>query len=244
MAIYKRGSIYWYEFEFNGSRIRESAKTTSKTIARDAERVRRRELELGINGLAKRERPPLFPAAAKDWLAAKVPTLSPLGARYYRQYIGKLSAYFQNRLISDITADDVGELQHKRKAEGLSGRHINAEVGTLRAILRYCGRWGYISGRVRMLPQRSNVGQALGRDQEQKLLSAIGESRSPSLYPFFVLSLDAGLRPSETRALRRSNLHLSWRDGAIEQGEIVVGASKTDAGTGRVIPLTSAPGPR
>jgi integrase len=205
-------------------------------VARDAERARRRELELGINGLAKRERP-LFPVAAKDWLATKE-ALSPLGLRYYRQYIAKLSGYFGNRLISDITAEDVSQLQRKRKAERLSGRHINAEVGTLRAILRYYGRWAFISGRVAMLPQRSDAGRAFSRQDEARFLETIGQSRSPSLYPFFVLSLDAGLRPSETRALRLFNLRLIWRDGAIEEGEITVGQSKTEAGSGRVVPLT------
>jgi integrase len=236
MSVYKRGSTWWFKFHFEGQVIRESARTRSKTVARDAERARRRELEIAINGLSKRERP-LFPAAAKDWLATKA-ALSPLGVRYYRQYIAKLSRYFGNRLISDITADDVAELQRRRKAEQLSGRHINAEIGTLRAILRYYGRWAFISGRVTMLPQRSDAGRALSHEDETRFLEAIGKSRSPSLYPFFVLSLDAGLRPCETRALRLSNLRLIWRDGAIAEGEITVGRSKTDAGTGRVIPLT------
>jgi hypothetical protein len=50
MAIYRRGGIWWFEFSFQGQRIRESAMTSSKTIAREAERARRRELELGIMG--------------------------------------------------------------------------------------------------------------------------------------------------------------------------------------------------
>lgn len=61
---------------------------------------------------------------------------------------------------------------------------------------------------------------------------AIGESGWPSLYPLFVLSLDAGLRPSETRELRRANLHLVWRAGTIVDGENLVGRSKTDTGNG------------
>ena len=234
MSVYKRGETYWYEFVFNGSRVRESAKTNSKAVAREAERARRRDLELGVNGLSRRERP-LFPAAAKEWLEVKLPTLSSLGLRYYRQYVAKLSRHFGNQLISDIGADDVAELQRRRKAIGLSGRQINAEIGTLRAILRHYGYWGNISGRIRMLPQRSDTGRALGRDEEGKLLEAIAQSRSLALYPFFVLSLDAGLRPSETRALRHSNLQLKWRQDAIEAGEIIVGRSKTEAGTGRVV---------
>lgn len=236
MSVYKRGEVYWYKFRIAGQQIRESAHTGSKTVARDAERARRRELELGVNGIAKRERP-LFPTAAKDWFASKS-NLSALGARYYRQYIAKLSRYFGNRLITDITAGDIAELQQRRRREGLSGRQVNAEVGTLRAILRYYGRWAHVSGRVAMLPQRSDVGRALGQDEESRLLEAIGQSRSPSLYPLFVLSLDAGLRPSETRSLRLSNLRLNWRDGVISDGEIIVGSSKTEAGAGRVVPLT------
>jgi integrase len=236
MGVYKRGGIYWFEFVFNGSRIRQSANTSSKTIAKQAEQQRRRELEMGINGLNKPERP-LFQLAAKEWFAAKS-AFSPAGIRYYRQYVRKLSRHFGNTLVSDISADDLAALQRKRKAEGLSGRQINAEIGTLRAILRYYGRWAHISGRVTMLPQRSDVGRALTREEEARLLQAIGESRSVALYPFFVLSLDAGLRPSETRALRRSNLRLNWKSGTIVEGEVTVGLSKTEAGSGRIVPLT------
>ena len=236
MSVYKRGQTYWYKFLFEGQLIRESAKTDSKRIAMEAERARRRGLELGVNGLAKRERP-LFPAATKAWLTKKT-NLTPLGARYYRQYIAKLTKYFGNRLLSDISAEDVSDLQNKRKGEGLSGRQINAEVGTLRAILRYYGQWPHISGRVTMLPERSDAGRALSGEDEERLLNWMRASRSPSLYPFFVLSIDAGLRPSETRSLRRSNLRLTWRDGAIADGEVTVGRSKTEAGEGRFIPLT------
>lgn len=38
MAIYKRGGVYWYEFVYAGQRIRESAKTSKKTIAIEAEK--------------------------------------------------------------------------------------------------------------------------------------------------------------------------------------------------------------
>ncbi len=240
MGVYKRGDTYWYKFRFDGQIIRESARTNSKTIAREAERTRRRELEVGVNGLSRRERP-LFATAAKDWLARKT-NLTPLGVRYYRQYIAKLSEFLGKRLISDITAEDVADLQSKRKSQRLSGRHINAEVGTLRAILRYYGRWAYISGRVTMLPQRSDAGRSLTQNEEARLLEAIGHSRSPSLYPFFTLSIDAGLRPSETRALRRSNLRLSCHGGSISAGEIIVGRSKSEAGEGRAIPRVAIAG--
>jgi hypothetical protein len=36
MAAYKRGGTWWYEFIFAGKRVRESAKTSRKTIALEA----------------------------------------------------------------------------------------------------------------------------------------------------------------------------------------------------------------
>jgi integrase len=237
MSIYKRGGVWWYKFRFEGQVIRESAKTASKTVAKDAERARRRQLEISVNGIVKRERMPLFSLAAKEWFDSKT-ALTPLGRAYYRQYLGKLNREFGGRLVSDITADDVAALQRKRQGEGLSGRQINCEVATLRAILNHYGLWAGICHRVKMLRERSDTGRALSVEDERKLLDAITESPSPSVYPFFILSLDAGLRPSETRALRRRDLHLVWSQGAIAEGEIIVGRSKTDAGTGRVIPLT------
>lgn len=51
MALFKRGEVWWYEFIFAGRRIRESAKTSRKTIAIQAERGRRLELEKTLAGL-------------------------------------------------------------------------------------------------------------------------------------------------------------------------------------------------
>jgi integrase len=82
-------------------------------------------------------------------------------------------------------------------------------------------------------------GRSHGYDHPERRLEAIGQSASPCLLPFFLFSLDAGLRPSETRSLRQSDLNLTWLDGNISQGEVIVPKSKTDAGEGRAIPLTA-----
>ena len=71
MSLYKRGDVWWYKFWFNGQLIRESSKSESKTLAKDAERARRRELEQAYNRIPKRERMPLFSHAAELWLRAR-----------------------------------------------------------------------------------------------------------------------------------------------------------------------------
>ena len=239
MAVYKRGNVWWYKFKFNGQDIRDSAKTSDKTLAREAERARRRELERSFNRIPKRERMPLFAVAAEQWLATKSPR-SEHTVFHYRQYVDSLSAIFGKRLVCDVSADDIAELQARREKDGLSGRTSNAELGVLRQILKRHRLWNALaeSGAVKFKSERRDVGRSIGRDDEAKLLDAIRQSRSPALLPLFVMAIDTGLRASELRHLRRRDLHLTWANGFIESGTVVVSRSKTEGGTGRMVPLT------
>lgn len=88
------------------------------------------------------------------------------------------------------------------------------------------------------LPERHNAGRALSPEDQAKLITAAGESRSPALFPLFLLSLDTGMRAGEVRAMRLRDLHLTWDERQITSGEVIVPKSKTAAGTGRLIPLS------
>src|SRR5215470_7439827 len=59
MSLYPRGGVWWYHFRFAGQHIQESTKSKSKTVARDAERSRRRQLEESWNQIRRRQLPPL-----------------------------------------------------------------------------------------------------------------------------------------------------------------------------------------
>jgi integrase len=236
MSVYKRGQTYWYEFIFNGSRIRESAKTDSKRIATEAERARRRDLELGVNRLAKREPMPLFKAAAERWLSS-LSGLAGKSLASYRQYVRSLSAEFGDRLVCDIDYDAIVRLQRKRLGEGKSPRTVNYEIHALRLILKHFNLWWPLADRVRMLKGERRPGQALSREEEGRLLDAIRAGGSPALEPLFMVSIDSGLRASEMRNLRRSDVSITASGEGFE-GEIVVKRSKTEAGAGRVVPLT------
>jgi integrase len=237
MSVYKRGRTYWFKFLFQGQLIRESARTNSKTVAREAERARRRELELAINRIPRRERMPLFSVAAREWLASRA-ALAANTLEAYRHFAARLTTEFSQRLVCDIDEQDIAALQRKRLAEGKSARTVNFEINILRQILRKHGLWGALADRVKHLRERKDVGRAISPEDERKLLDAIQRSRSPALLPLFVLSLDSGLRASEMRALRRIDLLLKWNDGIVESGVITVPKSKTDAGTGRAVPLS------
>jgi integrase len=175
--------------------------------------------------------------AAELWLASKA-GLAQRSRERYEQCAEHLKAEYGKGLVCDVDANDIAEYRRKRLAIGVSNRTVNYETGTLRGILRQFGLWGPIADRVKALPVRHDVGRAIPPEEEAKLLAAASQSRSPALLPLVVISLDTGMRFGETQALRRKDLSLAWKDGAMQRGEITVPKSKTAAGTGRLIPLS------
>jgi integrase len=102
---------------------------------------------------------------------------------------------------------------------------------TLRAILRKQRLWANLQPDVKMLRARSDIGRALSRDEETRLLAACKASRSRSLYPAVLLSIHSGLRNQELRLLR-------WRQIDMLEHTLTVGKSKTAGGEGRTVPLS------
>ena len=181
---------------------------------------------------------PLFSVAAKEWLASRV-ALAANTLEAYEHFVETLTEQFRKRLVCDIDDQDISALQRKRLAEQKSARTVNFEINILRQILKAHGLWGTISDKVKSLRERRDVGRAIGCGDEKKLIDAAAKSRSPALLPLSIVSLDSGLRASEIRSLRRRDLMLEWRSGVIEKGALTVPKSKTEAGTGRSVPLTS-----
>src|ERR1700722_13531403 len=238
MSVYKRGDVYWYDFWFNGSHIRDSAHTNSKTIAKQAEQQRRRDLERAINRITRPTRMPLFKIAANRLVEDKRARRAHNTGELYKYALKPVIQEFGGRLVCDISPEAIAAYQTKRLNAEMSPRIVNIEVGALRGVLKAHRLWGSISDAVEMLHERRDVGRALSYEDEKKLIDAAGKSRSPALLPLLVLTLDSGLRAAEIRALRRKDLHLIWNGGIIESGFLTVPKSKTEAGTGRTIPLT------
>lgn len=221
---------WWYRFRFAGRIVHESARTTSKSVARDAERQRRRELEEAINGLKRRTLPPTFEKASQEWLDLKKPTLSPRSVAIEEANLRHLKPFFGTRLLNEISAQDISRYQQQRLRENASPKTVNLEVGTVRAIMRRNRLWANLQPDVKPLRTRDDVGRAISEEEEKRLLAACLESRSRSLYPAVTVALSTGMRYSEIRLLRWKRIDFGRRD-------LTVGDSKTESGAGRVIPL-------
>jgi len=230
MGIYKRGEVWWYEFEFRGQRIRESTGSESKTLAIKAERHRRRELEESANGVRAARRPVLFPVAAREWMAANRARWSESNVSIQEFNLKHLSAYFGSMLLADIAPQHIGKYQGIRQTEGASNRTVNMEVSTLRMMMKAARLWGPISQDIRMLPERHDVGKALTPDEEKRLLDACRKSPQPALYTAVVIFCNTGLRNAELRCAR-------WSQVDFLKAEFQVGRAKTAGSEGRIIPM-------
>jgi len=239
MSLYRRGKFWSYKFKFAGLTIRESTHSTSKTLALEAEKARRRELESGYNHVKERKRPLLVSIAADEWLLTKNEKAEKTKIGYEGR-VRCVKERLGRQLVTDIGPDDVLEYRRARLADGVSNRTINYEIGCIRGILKRAGLWSQIVEQLPGLKLRENdeVGRALSPEDDRKILAAVKASKAPSLWPLYTVAIESGLRSAEIKALRHKDLSLVWKAGCIVSGEIVVPKSKTEAGRLRSVPLS------
>jgi integrase len=233
MSVFQRGNVWWYTFHFAGRRIQESTGSTSKNLAIKAERQRRREMEESANGIRASRRPALFRIAAKEWFEANRAHWGSRNVSIQEYSIKHLSDTFGAMLVSDIDVKRIGKYQHARQQQGASNRTCNMETSTLRMILKSHKLWTAIADEVKMLPERKDVGRALSPDEETRLLAACKASPSRSLHPAVCIYSNSGLRNAELRCAR-------WSQVDFLKKEFHVGLAKTEASTGRIVPLNQA----
>jgi DNA-directed RNA polymerase subunit L len=134
MPLYKRGNVWWYNFFYAGRHIQESAKTTKKTVAKEAEKNRRTEIEKGFNAIEDRKQ--------------RIATLTNVAEIYLKEYrlkhravtfaeyaVRHLCEHLGSRMIVEINASMVSDCQIKRLEQKAAGKSINDEVGILLRIM-------------------------------------------------------------------------------------------------------------
>ncbi len=134
MAVFKRGKIWWYEFIFAGRRVRESAKSMRKTVALEAERNRRLELEKTLAGMPAEKR--------ENRIRSVSDVVNAYEAHYSINHRAQSVLFSGGRLnhvkrllgpalLPDLSEDAIRGYIRTRLNEGAGGRTINMEVGEL-----------------------------------------------------------------------------------------------------------------
>jgi integrase len=133
-------------------------------------------------------------------------------------------------LLCDIDAKRVAAYQASRKSESVSARTLNKELQVLRQILKRYKLWANLQGDVRFEREFDTVGKAMSDEEETVLLAAC--EANLLLRTVVIVSLNTALRKNEIRTLHWSQIDLIART-------LTVGRTKTEGGSGRVIPLNS-----
>ena len=152
MAVFKRGDLYWYEFQFAGDRIRESAKTRNKNIALKKEAAHRVRLSKGeveprtVPTFA--EFAPRFESEIETECADKPATVG-----FYKEKLRRLLADpdLANARLDAIEKGKIDAYKQRRSRERsrygrpLAPASVNRELATLRRILRLEHAWELVN---------------------------------------------------------------------------------------------------
>ncbi|MDZ4798874.1 MAG: hypothetical protein SGI92_11980 [Bryobacteraceae bacterium] len=177
----KESRVWWYEFTFAGKRIRESSKSQRKTLAQQAEKNRRLELEKGFNAIEENR-------------AARIQTVAEIADAYLESYklrnprsvtfasaaLGHLKRLLGSVIRVDVTPKTIKGYQSARLREGTAPKSINEETGFLLRILEDQGdviRARMRRNRTLKLKVRTRVSKAYSPEERAALIAAARRRR-------------------------------------------------------------------
>jgi integrase len=236
MSVFKNGTFYHYEFVLNGRRRRGSTGTANKPQAIKEERRQRERLEKSYSQVieeeAREQEQKTIREAADEFLVDYA--LKHESATFAVYALGHVTKSLGRKLIVEITPTVVKRYQRDRLAEKAAPKTVNDEVMLL---LRLCGDQGDLI-RVKLHREKSlklklppSPGRAYTADEKARMLEEARKLRTPQMGAALALDLNTGLRDKELRQIRWEQIDL------VHKKSLTVGKSKTEAGTGRVIPL-------
>jgi hypothetical protein len=118
-AVYKRGKIWWYGFNWHSEAIRESTKQNNKRVAEQIEAAHKTSLAKGEVGIKKKERAPRFEEFATRFTAAIETSCAEKPATI---------AFYKSKL--KVLVDNLGERRLDEIEEGEIERYTQLRANT------------------------------------------------------------------------------------------------------------------
>jgi integrase len=238
LSVFKNGKFYHYEFKLYGRRYRGSTGTANKPDAIKEERRQRERLEKSYGQIleeeARQQQRKTIQFAADEFL--KDYAAKHRSATYAEYALGHVTEHLGERLVVEITPSVIKRYQTKRLSEKAGPKTINDEVMLL---LRLLGDQGDLI-RVKLRRDKAlklalppSPGRPYSAEEKARMLEVAKTLRTPQMYAALALDLNTGLRDKELREIRWEQIDLAHKKA------LTVGRSKTEAGTGRVVPQTA-----
>lgn len=221
MSVYKRGGVYWYEFWFQGQRLRVSTGLRNKGAALRAEAIRKAEFAEGRAGIVKRRPCPTFESyVASEFL--------PWSANQHRDHPGTherygvsakpLIAFFGKYRLDAISPGLVERFKVLRSSK-ISAAGTNRDLAALRMMLNLAIRQEYIvrnpvSG-VSFLPEGPGSMRIVSHEEQQRYMAVA----NPLVRDVATLIVETGMRPEEVFTVRVENVYLEKRYLLVPSGK-------------------------
>ena len=146
MAVYRRGKVWWFRFEFAGRRIQESSHCTNKHKAEQIEAKRKTDLAEGCAGLRRKAAPLRLDQAIQRFLEWSKNHHRPKTHDGHKMHCDTLKRFFGVKWLDQITPETVEEFRLARLREvrrnatdgsTVSPATVNRALETLRLIFNY-----------------------------------------------------------------------------------------------------------
>lgn len=226
-TVYKRGNTYWVRFQWHGQEIRKSARTTSKSQAREY----LQDLQEQYRRIDRGGRPRVpFSEAAAAFIEEHVSTLSIGTIKFYQNRVKVLNDAFGDLYLDQITRSKIAgfEAQQAKRVSASTLKHYRA---ALSGIFKIAIRHDWIDANPCRDLDSIKVNNERHRFLTSKEWGTLKSALPDPLKSIAEVSVLRGMRLSEI-------LNLEWRD--INENEDLIFIRKSKGNTRRTIPLEDA----
>ena len=242
MSLFRRGGVWWYDFQVRGVRVRETSGCTSKSEAARAEALRKAGLIHPNRNMKVNDPEPRFGEFAltefAPWSENEHRDHPSTHHRYMRS-VKVLVRFFGQRTLDMITSAEVERFKIARSRErrkyATDGRPVtpaavNRDLATLRILFNLAirlnkARTNPVAG-VKLLAEHNLHMRVVSPAEESAYLAVA----SQPLRDVATIILETGMRPGEVFHLRREDVNLEIGFLQIPQGKTLFAR--------RTIPLT------
>jgi integrase len=220
MAIYRRGKVWWYSFEFQGRRVQESSGFTNKTAALRAEAKRKSDLLDRRAGFTQRKLAPKFEEHVEKFLAWSDQQHRPKTRELHGTNCDTLLRFFRGCWLDEITSGMVEDFKLARAGEVrrnaddgsvISPATVNRALSTLKKLFHHAEKCGYALSNptrgIEFLKESPGRMRVVNFPEE---LAYFAKTSQP-LKDIAQVILDTGLRPEEVFRIKIENLDFRER---------------------------------
>lgn len=216
-GLRKRGDVYYVQFK-------EDGRWRLQAVGRDLAKALKRHRELRGDTEPAPATGVAFDVLVERWLVSQETRCRPQSVRSSRQRAKTLLKFFSGQVASGITPNHIEEYVRWRREQGVCDVSVNADLTTLRQVLRFghlqAGILPQAPARVRLLRTvKKRRRRTFGRAEVAKLVEAAGRMGKEHDEAFIRIAASTGLRVDEI-------LHLTWDDVDFEGRRIDVRAKE------------------